>query len=185
MDSSIAVIIRRKSLIYSLAIICVLSMILSACGGAATAIPTQAQVMPPEGKYIIGYYPAWVAERSVFVKNIPADKLTHINYAFSNVSDDGKCILGDPAADVERIFSAAESVSGSDDSKSADFHGNFNQLLQLKQRFPHLKVLISVGGWSWSGNFSAAAQDDEARQRFAASCIELYLNQYRTYAKVI
>jgi GH18 family chitinase len=182
MISSIAAIIRRKLLIHFAAFLCVLSMILSACGAATTPAPTLAPVVPPAataGKYIIGYYPNWVAERSVVVKDLPADKLTHINYAFSNVSDDGKCILGDPAADVERIFSAAESVSGSDDSNPADFHGNFNQLLQLKQRFPHLKVLISIGGWSWSGNFSAAALNDEVRQRFAASCIDLYLNQYK------
>jgi hypothetical protein len=49
----------------------------------------------------------------------------------------------------------------------------------LKQRDPSLKVLISIGGWSWSDNFSAAARDEASRQRFAASCIDLYLKQYK------
>jgi chitinase len=140
---------------------------------------TSTPLAVPGGKYVIGYYPSWVAERNVFVKDLPAQKLTHINYAFSNVSENGECILGDPAADVERSHTAAESVDGQEDAKSADFHGNFNQLLELKQKYPDLKVLISIGGWSWSGNFSRAAQDDASRQRFAASCIDLYLKQYK------
>ena len=184
--------IQKKSLFHFLAIACILGLLLSACGTARLLTPSSpdatsesqsvtslTQVKPPAGKNIIGYYASWVAERSAFVKDIPAGKLTHINYAFSNVSADGKCTLGDPAADVQRIYSAVESVSGTDDAGSAEFNGNFNQLLQLKQRFPHLKVLISIGGAAWSANFSAAAQDDQARQRFASSCIQLYLKQYK------
>ena len=70
-------------------------------------------------------------------------------------------------------------LNGRDDATSAAFHGNLNQLLELKQKYPDLKVLISIGGWSWSGNFSRAAMDDASRQRFASSCIDLYLKQYK------
>ena len=153
----------------------IIIFILSGCGvpSALTTIPV------PGDKYIVGYYPSWAAERGVFVKDIPANKLTHINYAFSSVSSSGECILGNPAADVEKVFSSAESVNGRDEMDSSEFHGNFNQLLELKKLYPNLKVLISIGGWSWSGNFSAASQDEASRQRFAASCIDLYLNQYK------
>jgi chitinase len=155
----------------------IIVLTLSACGTAL--VPVSTPVPVPGGKYIIGYYPSWAAERNVFVKDIPANKLTHINYAFSNVSSRGECTLGNAAADVERVYSAEESVSGQSDSKSATFHGNFNQLLELKKQHPGIKVLISIGGWSWSENFSAAAQDDASRQHFAASCIGLYLKQYK------
>jgi GH18 family chitinase len=149
--------------------------ILSGCG--AITAPTVVPV--PGDKYLIGYYPSWAAGRDVFIKDIPANKLTHINYAFSNVSSSGECMLGDPAADVERVFSSEESVNGREDRDSSEFHGNFNQLLELKKLYPDLKVLISIGGWSWSGNFSAAAQDEASRQRFAVSCIDLYLKRYK------
>jgi GH18 family chitinase len=161
------------------------SIMLSACTPSQTqplapTPTTTAELIPvPGGKHLIGYYPAWAAERGVFVKDIPADKLTHINYAFSNVSENGECVLGDSKADVERVYSADESVNGLADSASAAFHGNFNQLLELKQKYPGLKVLISIGGWSWSGNFSNAAQGDRSRQQFVASCIDLYLKQYK------
>jgi GH18 family chitinase len=173
-----------KSVTHCLASITLLFFALSACAPVATPLPatptpTSTPIAVPGGKSVIGYYPSWVADRNVFVKDIPAHKLTHINYAFSNVSENGECTLGDPAADVERIYAATESVSGLEDSKSAAFHGNFNQLLELKQKSPGLKVLISVGGWSWSENFSRAAQDEVSRQRFAASCIDLYLKQYK------
>ena len=78
-----------------------------------------------EGKRVVGYYAQWVADqRGYFVSSIPADKLTHINYAFANVTDDGKCVLGDVAADTERVYSAEESVSGKADSTDpAALHG--------------------------------------------------------------
>ncbi len=169
-----------KSIAHVLSIIAVLGMILSACSPAPVVPPTSTPTLTPVpgGKYVIGYYPWWAAERNSFVKDIPADKLTHINYAFSNVSASGECILGDPTADLDRVYTAAESVNGQDDSTSAAFHGNFNQLLELKQKYPHLKILISIGGWSQSDNFSAAAQDAASRQHFAASCIDLYFKQY-------
>ncbi len=174
-----------KSIVSCCALLIVLGLFFSACGPIPTQLPatiptrTPTLISVPGGKYIIGYYPSWAAKRNVFAKNIPANKLTHINYAFSNVSANGECVLGDPAADVERIYSAAESVNGRDDTGSATFHGNFNQLLELKQKYPTLKVLISIGGWSWSGNFSRAAQGEASRQRFAAFCIDLYLKQYK------
>ncbi len=150
---------------------------MSACGPSQNDTPNPVPV--PDGKYIIGYYPSWAAERNVFVKDIPAHKLTHINYAFSNLSESGECILGDAAADIARVYSAGESINGRKDPGAADYHGNFYQLLELKHRYPDLKILISIGGWTWSGNFSAAARDESSRQRFAASCIDLYLKQYR------
>jgi len=150
---------------------------ISACGPSLTTVPSPVSVS--DGKQIIGYYPSWAAARNVFVKDIPAHKLTHINYAFSNVSESGECILGDAAADIETVYSAKESLNGHEDPKSAAYHGNFLQLLELKRLYPDLKILISIGGWTWSANFSNAAWDESSRQRFAASCIDLYLKQYR------
>ncbi len=40
-----------------------------------------------------------------------------------------------------------------------DAFGHFGQFKQLKMKYPDIKVLISVGGWSWSKNFSGVAAD--------------------------
>ncbi|WP_255480327.1 glycoside hydrolase family 18 protein [Mucilaginibacter sp. E4BP6] len=50
---------------------------------------------------------------------------------------------------------------------------NFQYLLNLKKINPDLKVVISIGGWGWSRNFSDAVLSDTARQAFVASAIVL------------
>lgn len=150
----------------------VLAICLNGCVPQHTTVTAPA-TSNPAGKMVIGYYPSWATARGVPLKSAPTQKLTHINYAFSNVSASGECILGDPAADVDKNYAPNESITGKADKNNAAFHGNFNQLLELKKQNPQLKVLISVGGWNWSGNFSNAAKDEASRQHFASSCIDL------------
>ena len=40
---------------------------------------------------------------------------------------------------------------------------------------PKLKVLISLGGWTWSRYFSDAALTEQSRERFVASCVDLFI----------
>jgi chitinase len=135
--------------------------------GVLTMPPASAQ----EPTYrIIGYYTSWsIYARSYFVTDIPADKLTHINYAFANVSEAGECIVGDEWADTQYRYPG--------DPTDAPFLGNFRQLNVLKEQYPHLKTLISVGGWTWSEHFSDAALTAESRAKFARSCVAL-MKQY-------
>ena len=150
--------------------------VLSSCGPAAPS------TLPPNlasDKLVVGYFEQNAPARGIFVSDILAAKVTHINYAFANVSENGECILGDPAADTERVYKAPESVNGKADSTSASaFHGNFNQLLELKAKYPYLKTLISVGGYAWSENFSKAALTGSSRQDFVKSCIDLFIKKY-------
>jgi chitinase len=109
-----------------------------------------------------------------------ASKLTHINYAFGNINEQGRCFVanqlgqGDAWADYQRRFTAAESVDGVADTFSQNLAGNFNQLKKLKQKYPHLKVVFSLGGWTWSKFFSNAALPAN-RQAFVASCLDLFI----------
>jgi chitinase len=124
---------------------------------------------------VIGYFTQWgTYDRKYLVKNIDtsgsAAKLTHINYAFGNVKN-GLCTADDdPMADHQRVYTAAESVDGVADAPDAPLRGNFNQLLKLKKKHPHLKVIWSFGGWTYSGGFGQAAANPTA---FAESCFKL------------
>jgi chitinase len=141
--------------------------------------PASSPTLPPPGRRIVGYYPSWAPARGVLPKDLRADQLTHINYAFSNLSAGGECVLGDPSADTQHAFSAAESVDGhADDSAGDALRGNFNQLRELKKEYPHLQTLISIGGWTWSENFSSSASSAASRQKLVKSCIDLYLREY-------
>jgi chitinase len=48
----------------------------------------------------------------------------------------------------------------------------------LKQVYPHLKVLLSLGGWTLSDGFSDAALTPESRQQLVKSCIDLFIGTF-------
>ena len=122
-------------------------------------------IAPSGEQRVIGYFAAWdVYDRDYHVNEIPAAQLTHINYAFANIAD-GQCVLGDPYADTDKAYPGDTWDEGAK-------RGNFHQLEILKAAHPHLKTLISVGGWTWSGQFSDVALTAESRKKFAASCVE-------------
>jgi chitinase len=79
---------------------------------------------------------------------VDAQSMTRINYAFANIAD-GRMVLGAPA-------DAA----------------NFAQLTALRQQNPSLTVLVSVGGWLWSTNFSDISLTHKSREIFIQSAIE-------------
>src|SRR5690606_25121747 len=53
--------------------------------------------------------------------------------------------------------------------------GVLRQLQLLKERHPHLRTLISLGGWGGSWGFSEMAATEEGRRAFVESAIELFL----------
>ncbi len=145
---------------------------------ALAAAPATADTLDDDtaaGKRVVGYFTNWgVYERNYHVKNIEtsgsAAKLTHINYAFGNVTG-GKCAIGDAYADYDKAYDAAGSVDGKADTwDNGALRGNFNQLRKLKKLHPGLKVVWSFGGWTWSGGFGEAAKNPAA---FAESCYGL------------
>ena len=102
-----------------------------------------------ENAKIIAYVHGW--QDNWGVNNEKANQITHINYAFANIKD-GKVIEGN------------------------DSDGEvFEKLNQLKQVNKDLKILISVGGWGWSKNFSDAVLTENSRQVFANSAIDFML----------
>ncbi|MFE2562206.1 glycosyl hydrolase family 18 protein [Streptomyces sp. NPDC059352] len=134
-------------------------------GGGGTPLPNAVKM---------GYFTNWgVYGRNYHVKNIvtsgSASKITHINYAFGNVTG-GKCTIGDAYADYDKAYTADQSVDGVADTWDQPLRGNFNQLRKLKKAYPNIKVLWSFGGWTWSGGFGQAVQNPTA---FAQSCYDL------------
>jgi GH18 family chitinase len=79
---------------------------------------------------------------------IRAEKLTHINFAFANLVG-GRVVEGAPH-DAE----------------------NLGVLTGLRRDHPHLRILVSVGGWSWSKGFSDAALTAKSRSVFVASAVD-------------
>jgi chitinase len=117
--------------------------------GACKSQQEQAQNARSENNFaVIAYVPGYSGE--IDETAIDADKLTHINYAFVNVKDSMAC-LNNIAADTI----------------------NFRKLNNLKKINPDLKILFSVGGWSWSENFSDAVLTESSRRKFARTNVAL------------
>ena len=147
---------------------------LPAGAGTAAAKPS---ALEAAGSKVVGYFTEWgTYDRKYYVKNVEtsgsAARLTHINYAFGNVTG-GKCAIGDSYAATDRTYTAAESVDGVADTWDQPLRGNFNQLLKLKKKHPGLKILWSFGGRTYSSGFGEAARNPAA---FAQSCYDLVKN---------
>jgi chitinase len=129
---------------------------------------------------VIGYFPRYGIYDGFFVKNLitngSAKRLTHINYAFTNVVNN-RCVSFDPYADYQATFTAAHAVNGQADSHGA-FAGNFHQLQELKKLHPNLKIIISIGGGSSSPNAFRTAALPQNRQAFVKSCVDMYIRGY-------
>ncbi|MDB9465350.1 glycosyl hydrolase family 18 protein, partial [Dolichospermum circinale CS-539/09] len=120
--------------------------------------------------YVVGgYYTNWSTyERNFQVQDIPADKLTHVFYAFTKI-ENGEVALTDPWADIQQTFGGKYTWQQS----QAGLAGNLAELKALKQNNPNLKTMMSVGGWTLSSPFSDAASTNSLRTKFATSAVQL------------
>ncbi|MFI1397674.1 glycosyl hydrolase family 18 protein [Streptomyces sp. NPDC020681] len=153
---------------------------------------------PSSGGVKIAYYDQWsVYGNAFYPKHLDtrgiAAKLDVINYSFGNIhpteltcfeankaaGDDNNPNAGDGAgdsfADYQKSFGAADSVDGVGDTWNQPIAGVFNQFKELKAKHPHLKINISIGGWTYSKFFNDAAKTDASRKKLVASCIKQYI----------
>ncbi|MFZ0138209.1 MAG: glycosyl hydrolase family 18 protein [Candidatus Sulfotelmatobacter sp.] len=134
-----------------------------------------------QGKIVGGYFEEWSIYYAGYnianlQQNGVADKLTHLIYAFGNVtaSPSPACAIADTWADYQSPY--LPSVNGT--AYPGPLYGNFAAIQQLKALHPNLKVLMSLGGASGSNTaaFVSAASTAAGRQALAASCIDMFIN---------
>jgi chitinase len=133
-----------------------------------------------QGKILGGYFEEWSIYYAGYnianlQQNGVADKLTHLIYAFANVTTTSApaCAIADSWADYQTPY--LPSVSGT--PYPGPLYGNFAAIQQLKQLHPHLKVLMSMGGASATNvaAFVSAASTEAGRQALASSCINMFI----------
>lgn len=111
--------------------------------GCLFAITCKAQEKP----VIIGYVGGF---KGLINVHVSPQKLSIINYAFVDVKNNRAWLHNETTDTV-----------------------NLRRLDDLRKQNPALKVVISIGGWTWSGNFSDAVLTDTARAAFAASAADI------------
>jgi chitinase len=126
---------------------------------------------------VVGYFPQWgiYNPQPYYVKTLLANgsaaHLDQINYAQGSVGG-GRCSLADPNADLNTTYTAETSVNGLADDPGSPFRGYFHQLKELKNRYPRLKILISLEG---RANDFAEDAKPENRRPFVSSCVDTFI----------
>lgn len=122
-------------------------------------------------KKIVGYFPEWGiydGHKNYLPENVPFNKITHLNYAFATIKDG-------LIADFDS-YAASEVTHG--EAWDSPYKGNLGQFEKLKTDYPHISIMISIGGWSQSGNFHDVAATQEARDIFASSVVQ-YIREHK------
>src|SRR5678815_5403135 len=115
----------------------------------ALLIGIPSHFIKPETKpVIIGYVGGF--RGLISTDSIDVWRLSHINYAFVDIKDN-RAWLHNEATDTV----------------------NLRKLSELKKKNTDLKILISIGGWSWSKNFSDATLTDTSTRNFALSAVDI------------
>jgi chitinase len=124
---------------------------LQLCLILAGALAGMAQQQITAGKVVVAY--VFPREGALQPGQIDPHRITRVNYAFANIKDG-------------RIVTGSELDAP-----------NFATLTALRKENPALTVLVSVGGWEWSGGFSDAALTEQSRQTFIESAMA-FLKSY-------
>jgi chitinase len=135
----------------------------------------------PSDKKLILYFTNWgVYGRNYQVKDLPIDNVTGINYGFydlrKNTSGNYVPTSGDKWADSDQRYTTAEKGLPPLDTWNDDsgFYGNFGQFKKLKDQGKKFNLGLSVGGWSWSGNFSPSVSNENSRKAFVDEVIAIF-----------
>lgn len=141
---------------------------------------SDAVVVVPGANYTnVSYYAGWsVGARQFFPEDVDVTKITHLNYAFADIcwNKFGTTTTACQTEDIplqNRYVYNGEIVLG--DHK--EDVGSLQKFADMKSINPDYKLLVSVGGWSWSKWFSDVADDELARRTFAMSIVD-FIREY-------
>ncbi|XP_067000734.2 endochitinase [Anabrus simplex] len=138
------------------------SLLLYSLGLLSVALYTSGGLAGQRGR-VSCYFESWANKRKgdarYTIDDIPGDVCTHIIYSFVGVDNDTWEILQlDPEND--------------------EYDGGFANFTALRERYPHLKTQLALGGWAEGGyKYSQLVSDGERRCTMIESIVH-YMNWY-------
>lgn len=153
-----------------------------------TSTETKATKTAPQtsNKRVVTYFPSWgiyqAGQQNIKVSDIAWDKVTHVHHAFFEIDNSYKIQTTDSYADFEN--------EGMGHAPQADWNkypstgypagtvfGHFGEYKYYKEKYPNVKILISVGGWTRSEKFHELAKSDANMTTFANSMVD-FMKKY-------
>ena len=160
-------------------------------GGPHDQVPSYLDPANGRDFEVIAYFIEWgIYERDFHPADLPANLLSTALFSFVKFKGDdatdpncetcsftGEVDIADYWAAINIRYPTDtwcqdDIVDWTVDSKCVG-DGIFKQFWLLKQKFPHLKTCVSVGGWSFSRPFPLVAEDATMRATFADSIVDM------------
>ena len=146
-----------------------LAMVANLMGGycAATELSTKevkaanAEQPPYRNVMYYGDWSIYSGQKNFTPDKIDGSLITHLNFAFMDADANGDLITTDTWADYEN---PNVGFSVGTDNKYA---GVLGAMVLLRQKYPNMKIGVSVGGWTRSGDFPKIAASETTRKNFA------------------
>ncbi|MGL6001053.1 MAG: glycosyl hydrolase family 18 protein [Plesiomonas sp.] len=152
------------------------------------------------GMQVGTYFVEWgVYDRKYPVSKIPAQNLTHLYYGFTPICGGAGINDGLKEVDNGNSFNALQrACSGREDFKVAihdpwaalqmpqagqgqfdSYKGTFGSMMALKKRYPDLKILPSIGGWTLSDPFFFFG--DNAKRKVFVDSVEEFIRTWKFF----
>ncbi|MGL5820461.1 MAG: glycosyl hydrolase family 18 protein [Sarcina sp.] len=113
-----------------------------------------------------GDWSIWGGQGNFYPKDIPAEHLTHLNFAFLDFDKSGNLIFTDKDAAIGAPVGEPGVQWGGPNA------GCINAFQELRAKNPNMKIGISVGGWSKSGDFSEVVANSSTRAKLVDNLVK-------------
>lgn len=156
-----------------------MAVILTAGMAVGTAVPDTVMASEAAGKQneynptgklrnvmYYGDWSIWGGQGNFYPSGIPADQLTHLNFAFLDFDKNGNLIF----CDKDAATGAPVGMPGV--TWGAANAGILSAMQQLRAENPNLRIGVSLGGWSKSGDFSEVAANETTRKAFVENTVK-------------
>lgn len=107
-----------------------------------------------------GDWSVWGGQGNFYVQNIPAEDLTHLNFAFMDFDAQGNLMFTDKGAALD-VPMNQENITWGDVNA-----GILPAMVALRAKNPNLKIGLSLGGWSKGADFPLVANNEAALENF-------------------
>ena len=126
------------------------------------------ETLPYRNVMYYGEWSIYAGQKNFYPSKMNPKLITHLNFAFLDMDSNGDLVLCDEYADFQ--ITTLPELDGI--NYGAPYAGVLGALAILKIKNPHIRVGISVGGWTRSGDFPEVAGNPTKRANFASNIVK-------------